>query len=341
MNIVMNPDLSPDQKSALANYLKKSPARMQPYHLLSFQRLNDSLFRYPNFSMVAFDEKGEVQGYLPQWKKSDVLDSVPWRDKGGPLFDNDEVLAAFVAKSKEIVQKEKLRGFIWKDFSNSSLPQHAYFVNVEVDLKKLSEEDYWKKLKSEARNRIRNGEKAGLKFVVIDRKPSESELRGFYRTFTETRRRLGVPAYPPKFFNAYFDLYLPENIRLLNVFQGDELLSSLILLMTDKRAVHAFSCSTSKGQSLNANDFMFFHAIKYCREQGMEIFDFGADSPLQKSLIKFKLKWLGEDRVIKTTIFGKVTEQDHNRPEYKLARTVIRKLPKWLYNLLSRWVVGI
>ena len=110
---------------------------------------------------------------------------------------------------------------------------------------------------------------------------------------------MGVPVYPVNLFEQYFLHFPHDEIKLCEVLTKDNLVvSSLILLQNNKLAIDAFSASMHDGVRLRANDFMIYNLITYCQNQGIEKLDFGADSPLQESLIAYKTKWLGNKREI-------------------------------------------
>lgn len=331
--------LSLDETNALSSYLNLRKDEILPYHTLSFLYLMDEVFAYKNVSLVAFRDNGAVCGFMPQWKKGTVIESVPWRDKGGPVFDTKDTLDALRREALGIVKKIGATAVLWKDFYDSEFRKRSYFVNVDIELGQFDKDTYWKALSSKVRGKIRQAKKNNLRFRILG-SPNEYDVQIFYRIFVENRRRLGVPTYPIALFKSYFNQFSHDNIKLCEVFTDkNEVVSSLILLHNGQVAIDAYSASTQKGLLLRANDLMIFSILTFCLDKGIKKFDFGADSPLQESLINYKSKWLGQRRRVTSSTWGNAREVDHNRKTYFIARFVLRRLPLWPYRLVSTILV--
>lgn len=339
VSVKLYKDLKPEEKSALRSYLQRKENEILPYQTLSFLYLMDDVFGYNNLSLTAISDNGEVYGFLPQWKKGRLLESVPWRDKGGPIYDTIEALDALRRETLRLSRKIGAKGIMWRDFKEREFTQHVYYINVEIDLSKYAEESYWKALSSKVRGKVRQAKKGNLQFRISG-SPQNSEIQTFYNIFFTNRRRLGVPAYPIDLFLSYFKHFPEENIKLCEVVSDKgEVLSSLILLHTARIAIDAYSGSTGEGLLRRANDFMIYNVVSFCIQNGIELFDFGADSPLQESLIVYKCKWLGKRRSIESSVWGNAKEMDHNKGIYGPVRFMLRSLPEWPYRVASSLLV--
>ena len=334
-------DLSNDELNALEQYLNNK-GEILPYHSLDFINLMDEFMGYMNYSMVSIDEMtGAVTGYLPQWLKGKQLESVPWRDKGGPIFDNKNILREFVENTKEIVNNHhNIDGFIWRDIIVPELERLEYYVNVDIDLTNMSVNEYWMGLPSKVRGKVRQAKKHGLLFKVAEHNDKNS-IDMFYSLFISNRRRLGVPVYPLNLFILYFKYFDCENIKLFEVYDhNNNAVAAMILLIRNDRAIDAYSASDSSALSLKANDFLLNNVIEYCIVNKIQKFDFGADSPLQENLIKYKLKWQGVERTISSSYYGdNVKEMDHNIKKYDFVKRIISNCPLFMYKIISSLLV--
>ena len=215
----------------------------------------------------------------------------------------------------------------------------SYLINVDIELAEFDKEDYWKALSSKVRGKIRQARKNKLRFKVLD-VPDEKAVQIFYSLFVENRRRLGVPAYSIALFKSYFKHFLHDTIKLCEVCTDkNEVVSSLILLHNGQVAIDAYSGSSEKAFQLRANDFMIFSVVTFCLNKGIGKFDFGADLPLQESLISYKTKWLGQRRRITSSNWGNVRDIEYNRKIYEIARSILRRLPLLPYRLISTLLV--
>lgn len=326
------------EKINLQKYIDNYKNKKLPYHTLDFIKVIDNSFNYKNFSLVAIDDKNKIKGFVPQWQKGNTIESVPWRDKGGPLFDNDIVLSKIIENTKKIVENEKLKGFIWRDFECEKLKKLSHQINVDIDLSKFDTDKYWNNILSKVRTKIKKATKNGLIFNVENIKDIKA-INNFYKLFELNRKRLGVPVYSKKLFLSYFKYFKEKNINLFNVYKDKNVVASFILLNYKNYAIDAYSATNHLGLKLKASDFIVYNVINYCIKKGIKNFDFGADSPMQESLISFKLKWLGEKRKIISSYWGNVIEMDHNDKKYDLIKKVIRKMPLFIYRIFSRLVV--
>ena len=330
--------LNPAEIEALQQYLDRTQDRSLPYHTLEFGRVIDDVFHYENLSLAAMRTSGEVVGFIPQWNRHGILESVPWRDKGGPLYEDDDALQRLIEETKQLVRTRGLKAFCWRNFTTASLESYHHLINVTVDLSKYTPETFPKAVNFKVRGKVKNALANGLVWTVeTDDLPGA--LNAFYRLFAGRRKELGVPVYPFRLFEAYLQHMHPARMKLFSVYKDGEIVASLILLHNRHTAVDAYSASNELGVKLKANDLMIHEVIRYCIGQNLALFDFGADSPFQESLIQYKMKWLGYKRPVDVSYFGKMSERDHNDPRYDLAKNIIRRMPVPLYGLFSRMIV--
>lgn len=331
-------NLNEYEVNRICDFLSENEKQTISYQSIEFSSVIDNVFNYTNYSLVAFDDNGDVVGYLPQWKKGAIIESVPWRDKGGPVCSNEETLLQFIKSTKHMVHEGEACGFIWRDFQTDFLDNYTYFINVDVDLEPHDVETYWSKIGTKVRGKVKQARKNGLLFKAIEN-VTEREVRQFYNLFLYNRKKFGVPVYPVELFKSYFNCLSSERITLFHVYKNEEVVGSLIMLHDRYKAIDAYSASSREGIALKANDFLIYNMINYCIEHGIQSFDFGADSPLQESLIQYKLKWLGKKRAVVNSFYGKVQEIDHNEAKYKFLRRILTVSPMWFYKLISRLVV--
>lgn len=329
-------ELSEKEKAVLAHFLNINESKILPYQKLGFANVIDEIFGYENCSLVAF--RGDMlAAYLPQWKKANIIESVPWRDKGGPVYNgDDDILEALIEKSKQLIAEKKCKAFLWRDFKCEKLEKSEYFIEVTVNLKEFIHKSYFDSVPSKVRNRLRQALAKELKFHPFEAQDTDALVR-FYELFRENRKRLGVPVYPLEFFLSLSNNFSKTDMKIFEVRKAGETVSSVILFKHGSKAIYAYPASNIRAQKLNANDFMIWMLIEWCIISGVDIFHFGADSPLQESLISYKMKWRGEKHIICDSYYGDYKVSDHNR--LKLAKKIIRILPGPLYNILSKKTV--
>jgi len=330
-------DLKENEIQSLQRFLINNEENLSPYHTVEFAKVIDETFQYENCSLTAFDGD-DCLGYLPQWRKGNLIESIPWRDKGGPSYDHEDILRAFIDQTKKIVSQLNLKGFLWKGFETELLENYKYFVNVRIDLRRYNCQDYWNEISSKVRGKINNAKRNGLVFKV-ENQNIEKAVESFYKLLITNRKRLGVPVYPKKLFEAYFRNIPQDQIKMFSIYNKESVISSFILLHNRTLAIDAYSASDDTASKLKANDMLIYNIIIYCMDREIKYFDFGADSPLQGSLIDYKLKWLGKKQEIVTSFFGQVREIEHNASRYEFIKKMIRKAPMPVYSAFSRILV--
>ncbi|WP_163351763.1 GNAT family N-acetyltransferase [Desulfovibrio sp. JC010] len=308
---------------------------MSPYHLPCYAEAVGYAFGLEDLSLAAFDDQGNVVGYLPQWRKGNRIESVPWRDKGGPVPDHGPHVSLFLNKTRAMVREQNLAGFIWKDCRVDSLDCRECGVNVNLPLKGRTRDDLWGAVSK--RRAVRQGKKNGLVFTVHP--PGMDAVTRFYELFVLTRKRLGVPAYAQEVFEALLPCMEQGHGSILSADKDGRMLAGMILLHTRKTAIYAYGGSSDQGRALRANDFLMWNAILHSLNLGAEKFEFGSDSPCQESLIRFKLKWGGSKRIVSDAVEGDISHLDHTTGIYALAGAVFRRLPLPLFKLASRLVI--
>jgi len=339
LKVKLYKDLNEGEIDALKSYLTNKSNFTLPYQTVSFLRLVDDVFDYRNLSLVALSDSGNPCGFIPQWKKGKVVESVPWRDKGGPVYDTKDVLDILRSRSVNLAREVGAKGILWKDFQDPEFNHNAYYINVDIELSKFDQGSYWQGLSSKVRGKVRQARKKNLHFKMSG-SPDEIAIHDFYSIFVENRWRLGVPTYPIDLFVGYFKYFSEENIKLCEVLTDEgEVLASLILLHTDRIAIDAYSGSTRKGMIKRANDFMIYNVVSFCIQNRIDLFDFGADSPFQESLILYKCKWLGKRRSLTSSAWGEIREVDPNKKIYGPARSILRNLPYRAYQIASSLLV--
>lgn len=317
------------------------------YHAFGWRRVFGETFRYRSWYLVARDSSGVV-GCLPLFLvRSPIgrrLVSVPFRDRGGPLWSTPSAFSALIEGARRIAGEERASSVELKtvthypdDLSNhSGLTEHRYWVRSVVDLRPLNADILRERIGPKTRNMIRQAEAAGLAFR--DETGEGNALRTWYTLFVETQKRHGLPPFPPTFFQSMFEELTPDgDARLFVVRRGGEALAATIILLHKQTAIYGYSASAEGSQIFRPNDFMLFYAIGWLMEHRYDEFDLGSDAPGQQTLLFFKNKWLAVQSVIPLYTLGRYhrAESDSSDARYRVVRKAFRYLPSPLLRLVG------
>lgn len=329
--------LGPDQRVALAAWVEAEAPTL--YHLPAYARVVERAFGPRDLSLVAL-RGGAPAAFVPQWLLGRTIESVPFRDKGGPVGSDAEALLALRDATVELARGVGARGILWRDCDVPAWGSERRLVNVDLELGGFADEPaFWRVLSPKVRAVVRQAREHGLSFRVAG--PGEpGALDAFYRLFLETRHALGVPAHPRRFFAAYLRELPPSAVDILQVSDPrGEVVASTLLFHDGRASRWAYAAASRAGKQARANDLLVHGMIARCIERRSPRLDMGADSPLQEGLRFFKRKWGGTERVIASAAWGRARELDHNRPLFELPRRLLRRTPGWLYRGISRIVV--
>lgn len=311
------------------------------YHAAAWRRIFERSFGYRSWYLLARrGAAGPAAGCLPLFRVASPMGcrlvAVPFRDRGGPLWDDAEALDALLAEACRLRERTGAGFLLLKSLQalppgaveRHGLRERRYWVRSEVDLRGLTSEAVAKKVGPKSRNMVRQAERAGLAFEEAD--PPASAVRDWYRLHLATQKDLGLPPFPLKYFrNLLVGLEPSGGARLFLVRRGRDAVAGTIVLVRGRTAIYGYSASRIAAQALRPNDFMLFHAMARLIEGGFTTFDLGSDAPGQQGLLFFKRKWLARQEPVPYYTSGDADDaaSDSSDPRYALLRKGFRRLP--------------
>lgn len=293
------------------------------------------------------DSRGAVAGVLPLFEvgsaRSRRLTAVPLRDRGGPLGVDAEATVRLMRAAADVAAERgagrvTLRSHVplLAEAEAAGYVESRYHVTTLVDLRG-GEDAVAKAVKGSARRSAVHGQEAGLAFrwgTGLD------DLRAFYGLFLRTRRKLGVPPYPWRFFSAMHDHLGPDVARVAIASHDGRDVAAVLLLAHGDRVIDGYAASDERYLSLQPNDFLIWSVLGSLAREGFATFDFGASSPHQTGLLFFKEKWGGRHVDLYTYDFpAAAPARDSNRPEYDRVRAAWARLPLWATRMLGGPIV--
>jgi CelD/BcsL family acetyltransferase involved in cellulose biosynthesis len=175
------------------------------------------------------------------------------------------------------------------------------------------------------RKNLRASERAGL---IVRRAERESDLaETFYALQLETRRRLGVPIQPRRWYRLLWRRFLePGHGFLLLAYDRDRPVAGGVFLTWEQTITAKYSASTEAAWSLRPNNCVFWEAMRWGCANGYRTFDFGRTDIDAEGLRRFKLSWGAVEHPLHYTIIGETTRRaDGSHLQFMSA--VIRRSP--------------
>jgi len=319
------------------------------YHRLAWRRIFGEAFGYRSWMLLARAPAGTV-GALPlflvraPWGSR--LVAVPFRDRGGPLWDTPDAFHALVEDARRIARVHRAASLELKTTTaypdelvrQQTLRERRYWINSVVDLQTLHADTLMAALGQKVRNMVRQAEKEGLRADLVV--PDAAVARAWYEVYLRTQRKLGLPPFPRRFFELMFDeLGRVGALRVCLVRAGGATVAACVILLNRREAIYGYSASDPQAASMRPADFMLFHALQWLLRNGYTRFDLGSDAPSQESLLFFKRKWLATQTPIPVYSRGAAAHSDSSALRYRLLRAVVRKLPLAVVGSLGPRVV--
>ncbi|MCK4882993.1 MAG: GNAT family N-acetyltransferase, partial [Candidatus Omnitrophica bacterium] len=291
-------------------------------------------FHFKEISLMGLSDQGEVKAVLPLWqvKKGEVINS-PWRDRADLLAENQKSKECILGYLREINSNVLLKDW------NHEAPSDDFFVDdywitSVLDLAP-GKDVIWRNLDKSVH---RNVAKAESYKIDVRQGSTLENMASFYRLFKKTRKRLGVPIFPWSFFKNILN-HLNGSMRIYLGYFGGKPIGSIIVFDSQQTAIYAYGAHDHKYQFTRVNDKLFWQAIEDSITLGKSSFDFGADSPLQESLMRFKKKWGTFQKSLHTVYRNNkkidFTEEDFSSMKYSVHRKFLRCMPIWVLTLLG------
>lgn len=185
-----------------------------------------------------------------------------------------------------------------------------------------------RRYRSSVRRNIRSARGAGLR---LRRGTTEAEMLDvFYPLHLQTRRRLGLPPQPRRFFRGIWrDVLAPGLGHLTIVEAGSRAVAAAVFLTWKDVTIYKYGASDPASWSLRPNNLLFAEEIAAAVAVGCTTFHFGRTDVHDEGLRRFKLGWGAEEEPVRSTWFGREPPRERTGPPPAL-RTLVRRSPPFV-----------
>jgi CelD/BcsL family acetyltransferase involved in cellulose biosynthesis len=186
---------------------------------------------------------------------------------------------------------------------------------------------------------IRSAESAGL----TSRKGiSWSDMLAFYSLHLETRRRLGVPVQPLRFFRLVWERMVARDLAftLLICCEQKPVAGAVFLRMNDA-LMYKFSASLPEYWPQYPNHLMLWRAMQCGIEQGCTRFDWGKTDPEHEGLRDFKRGWGSRELAMHGSVLAAAQPaQGVAGRSHALLAQLIRRSPAFVCRAIGEMFYG-
>jgi hypothetical protein len=250
--------------------------------------------------------------------------SLPFTDYCAPLADGPELVAGLreVARSFKL-DSLQIRAALPPD---PGVQSEAGFVRHAVPLTPDTAAT-WKRLRRNHRRSIADAEEAGARIV---RGTSEDDLDAFYRIHLQTRRRLGVPVQPRRFFRMLLERIIRPGLGfILTAYLGDRPAAAGVFCSWNGTLMCKYSGRADGLTRLDAIHLLYWHAM---REGSADhhTFDLGRSETEQSQLRSFKIGWGAQETPLAYSWIARSPIRPASHRAHDVLGVVIRNSKPWL-----------
>jgi hypothetical protein len=222
-----------------------------------------------------------------------------------PFTDECEILSSSLSDAchlfREATEYASFRGWKYLEFRGGRnwFPQVApstTFFGHQLALRSGTLQ-LLANLDSSTRTSIRKAEREN---VVVEFSQSMGAMLCFYDLLCKTRKRLGVPPQPRRFFEAIHRCIIERNLGVIVLAKsGLSTIAGAVFFHFNNTALFKFGASNPSYQHLRSNNLLMWRAIEWYGKRGFTSLDFGRTSVVNEGLRRFKLGWGSYERAIK------------------------------------------
>lgn len=312
------------------------------YHTPEWKQLLEKTFGYKSEYLFAKDESGNIAGFLPLFYiKSKLtgnrLCSVPFShicDLLGTKEASAHLLEEAIQKFKKSnASTLEIRGTLNDDRFVNLNSFSTYILELSSN-----PSDVWPKLnKGSVRWAVKKAEKSG---VIVETTRDIGDLKEFYEINAMTKKDLGVPCHPWKFFKNMFDI-LGNSVSLYVSKYNGEIIGGGIMVYFKDTVLYGYGAANPNYLNLHPYNSFIWKSIEDACLKGYSFYDFGRTSYSNTGLIDFKKRWgTIETKLYYSNYPTKSNSLSNNREstKYKLASKVIGEMPLLMYKQFSNTV---
>jgi CelD/BcsL family acetyltransferase involved in cellulose biosynthesis len=183
--------------------------------------------------------------------------------------------------------------------------------------------------RSSVRRNVRAARSSGLS---LRRASSEADMTEvFYRLQLMTRRRLGLPAQPRRFFRRLWRDVLAPGLGHLTVVEAAGVpVAAAAFLEWNDVTIYKYGASDPAAWHLRPNNLLFAEEIEAACLAGRATFHFGRTDVDDQGLRRFKLGWGAEEMPLRTTCFGATGPRLERSGPPPLLRALVRRSPPFV-----------
>ncbi len=281
-----------------ASFVARHDAAL-PFHHPSWAATIAECYGFRAFALTLDEPGGGIVAGLPvievrRRREPPRWVSLPFTDTCPPLLTGDPGAQPAGELSERLDAARRAAGIsrleVRGELTGPTVHPNGTFLTHELPLTGTEQEIFARLHASQVRRNIRRAERAGVTVRIGDAQSDVTEV--FYRLHTRTRRRLGVPVQPLRYFRALWRHVLePGHGAVMIAECGGAPVAAAVFLTSPGTCVYKYGASDERQWQVRPNHMLFWQAIRWAREKGCRSLDFGRTDLEDKGLWEFKARW--------------------------------------------------
>jgi CelD/BcsL family acetyltransferase involved in cellulose biosynthesis len=306
-----------------------------PFHQPSWTELLAECYGYRTFAAAVIGPDAEPTAGLPVAEIKSLVSrerrwiSLPFTDFCPPLAahgEGERQLAAELETARAAAGVQQV--VVHADLASAGAQTTTSAVRHELQLEHDSEALFRRLSKSQVQ---RNVKRARREQVTVRRAERESDLdRVFFDLQLETRRRLGVPIQPRRFYTLLWRKMLESGHGfLLLAYHRGRPIAGTLFLRGNQTLIYKYSASLRSHWDLRPNALILWTAIEQACAAGLKVLDFGRTELQHEGLRRYKQNWSTSEIPLTHTVLGRPIQERRERTQ-ALGERVIQRSPSWV-----------
>lgn len=288
-------DLDPLQDPRWSEFVARHP-RGGVYHSTQWLNALHTAYGYRPLVLTSSAPGAELVSALvfcriESWLTGRRLVSLPFSDHCEPLFSDMENLSNLVHGAEEIVHNDRWKYLELRPLTpitaNVNLGINAHYCVHWQDLNRSCTEIFRQSHKSCIQRKIRRAEREHLQYEEGN---SDNLLRRFYSLQVMTRRRLGYPPQPMRWFRVLAN-FLGNQLKVRVASKNGIPIASIITLQHKRTMTYKYGCSDIGFNNLGGVSLLLWNALQEAKQLGCDRFDWGRSNIENQGLIAYKERW--------------------------------------------------
>ena len=314
-----------------------------PFHLPAWASLLADCYRFRAFALTASDADGEILGGIPVVAVRLPLGrlrwvSLPFSDSCSVLARPDISMEVVVSALENHVADSRVHGLEIRSALPAGENRHrvdagyVHLVELPPDPAGLRPQRNFRQHRNQAMNRG----------VRVTRGSDSKDIALYYRLHTLTRRRLGVPVQPRRFFDLLATRILAAgNGFVATATLDEEALAACLCLTHNGTIVAKYQASDPDRRDTGAGHLMHWEIMSAACVEGYHTYDLGRTDPEADGLRAFKTRMGALEEPLVYTHIAPKAPRERRHGGGDLSQRVIRTSPAWVCRAMGeafyRW----